>query len=66
MKSPRPDAEVEIRRRWKLRPADKRSANDVLSFHGDLERDGLRPFPGIKGDSYQHLKVILSGLIERE
>jgi hypothetical protein len=55
------EVEQRIIQRWLQRPAEKRTANDVLIFYGELEMAGwpmLDDF-GPKGDKYQALTSVL-------
>jgi len=62
----RSDLEPLIIQEWLKRPVGKRTENDILQFHGFLQknRPDLLSFRA-SGDKYQTLKSILRNVIER-
>jgi hypothetical protein len=52
-----------VRQLWEARSPKERTATDVVIFHGWLQEHFPELLPRGKGDSYQHLKVDLQGLI---
>ncbi len=51
---------------WQQRPTEKRTGNDLLVFHGELLEHHPELLNRRQGDSYQQLKVDLSGHIQGE
>jgi hypothetical protein len=52
----------ELRRHWLARAENKRTANDLLIFHGWLEDNHRYLLKGGSDDPYQQLKTDLGGL----
>jgi hypothetical protein len=52
----------EIRRHWLARPEHKRTANDLLIFHGWLEDNHPYLLKAGEADPYQQLKLDLGGV----
>lgn len=60
------DREAELRLLWRQRPADQRTAVDVLAFYTWVQQNRAYLFYGMKGDPYQVLKSVLRGQIAGE
>ncbi len=60
------DREAELLQLWRQRPADQRTAVDVLAFYTWVQQNRAYLFYGMKGDPYQVLKSVLRGQIAGE